>query len=112
MSQPSIPNHGCTCGHCAGGWLSPRMVYQLGSQAMEIFSFMNANSEEHMNVDPSAVAMLPYSDYLPRSLFKQTLHPGFYWGYLAVFQSIFEILQRLVRHLFLPSLHDSHRGCC
>ncbi|KAF9040296.1 hypothetical protein BDZ89DRAFT_1060725, partial [Hymenopellis radicata] len=30
MSQPSIPNHGCTCGHCAGGWLSPRMVYQLG----------------------------------------------------------------------------------
>ncbi|KAF9048112.1 hypothetical protein BDZ89DRAFT_1154895 [Hymenopellis radicata] len=104
MSQPSIPNHGCTCGHCVGGWLSARMVYQLGRQAEAVFAY--ANPEEHMNVDPSAVAMLPYSDYLPRSLFRQTLHPGFYWGYMAVFLSIFDIFQCLVRNLLHQQFPD------
>ncbi len=49
---------------------------------------------------------LRYSNYLPRALLRQAdLDPGFYWGYLAVFHSIIDIIQLDVRNRFFSSPH-------
>ncbi|RDB16562.1 hypothetical protein Hypma_002762 [Hypsizygus marmoreus] len=86
---------GCTCGACAGGWLSPRMRFRLECKAasmkdtMPLMMYLNFLQGEP--VDFSESVPDPACDFLPPRLHKAVLKT-FYRGYLSIFEVIDEFL--------------------
>ncbi|KAF9027051.1 hypothetical protein BDZ89DRAFT_1113615 [Hymenopellis radicata] len=88
--------HGCTCGRCLGGWLSPRMIFQLSVQAAfcmdnmpldEVFVF-----KKRQVLDSSDIIHLYSGEFIPPSLYPN-LSLSFYRGFTAVFRAAYEILE-------------------
>ncbi|KAF8991003.1 hypothetical protein BDZ89DRAFT_1086865 [Hymenopellis radicata] len=89
--------YGCTCGQCLGGWLSPRMIFQLRVQATSSMEFMHRDDESRFKtrqaIDPSDVDSLYDGYFIPPSLYPN-LCLSFYRGFIVVFRAAYDILKR------------------
>ncbi|KAF8991005.1 hypothetical protein BDZ89DRAFT_1086867 [Hymenopellis radicata] len=89
--------HGCTCGSCLGGWLSPRMIFQLNAKAAFSMDTMPMEEEyvfkKGQVIDPSDVYSLHNGEFIPPSLYPN-LYLSFYRGFTAVFRAAYDILER------------------
>ncbi|KAG6916022.1 hypothetical protein DXG01_008791 [Tephrocybe rancida] len=85
---------GCTCGACAGGWLTKRMRFRLQCDAglakdgmeMEMYSF-------ERGVPQDGELLGGPSDYLPGEL-RRSIFKTFYVGYQSIFDAIYDFLER------------------
>ncbi|KAF7289340.1 Ankyrin repeat family protein [Mycena indigotica] len=86
--------YGCTCGQCTGGWLSPRMRFQLSCKAAYAMDTMPEFYDEFTQGKPGDLTQLYYlhSDYIPPT-FQSNFYLSFYEGYCNVFRAIYELLE-------------------
>ncbi|KAF9006867.1 hypothetical protein BDZ89DRAFT_1232533 [Hymenopellis radicata] len=97
--------YGGTCGQCVAGWLSPRMIDQLHTEAAVLTIMMRKKHrtfERHPNqtVPPHDAIMLLNAEYIPPPLYADGLQRSFYQGYAAVFQAAFDLLNRIPTPIF------------
>ncbi|KAF7289319.1 Ankyrin repeat family protein [Mycena indigotica] len=83
--------YGCTCGRCAGGWLSPRMRFQLECQAAYAKDTMPDLYDDFTPRQPASFDYYMHSDYIPRR-FQSSFYLSFYKGYCDVFNAVYELL--------------------
>ncbi|GLB40821.1 hypothetical protein LshimejAT787_0900360 [Lyophyllum shimeji] len=87
--------YGCTCGVCAGGWLSKRMRFRLNFQAGMSKDMMDQEMSRFKrgvpHEDPTSLCDNA-SDYLPPHL-HQSVFKTFYVGYQSVFFAIYLLLE-------------------
>nr|GAT49088.1 ankyrin repeat family protein [Mycena chlorophos] len=101
---------GCSCGQCVDGWLSPRMRFQLESQAADGRDMMPEMYSFFKKTGPT-----PFNDvydvqtwYLPRRL-QPHFTLSFYKGYHNVFAAIYDILNGTNSPLSATTVH-AHLG--
>ncbi|KAJ7736870.1 ankyrin repeat family protein [Mycena metata] len=85
--------YGCTCGQCAGGWLSPRMRFRLETDAVFWADSMPMNFSSFSKgqaLNPSDMMDNP-SDFIPPSL-HSSFYLSFYKGYCNVLRAIYLLL--------------------
>ncbi|KAH0589600.1 hypothetical protein H2248_005332 [Termitomyces sp. 'cryptogamus'] len=105
MGMPLISNNleeyiakrrwGCTCGECAGGWLSKHMRFRLCCAAGMATDGMSFEMESFQRGVPcNGVDMMDnVMCYLPLTL-QQSLFKTFYVGYQSIFDAIYNFLER------------------
>ncbi|PBK66910.1 hypothetical protein ARMSODRAFT_1046286 [Armillaria solidipes] len=106
----SCNKHGCTCGRCSAGWLSPRMRFQLSCQAGFSRDIMPEGLEYFT---PRQVIDIPTlllaSDYLPLQL-HSSLYKTFYAGYISVFGALYDLLENSNASLSLDKVNQVARN--
>ncbi|KAJ7072821.1 ankyrin repeat family protein [Mycena amicta] len=83
--------YGCTCDQCVGGWLSPRMRFQLRYQAGYATDMMPEYYDDFPRGQPAAFSEILNARYLPRR-FQPELYLSFYKGYRDVFDAAYMLL--------------------
>ncbi|KIM49897.1 hypothetical protein M413DRAFT_439023, partial [Hebeloma cylindrosporum] len=85
---------GCTCGMCAGGWLSPRMRFQLLAQSELQADMLRQEESSFKPRQPLSASELFHSslDYLPVPL-QREIYKSFYVGFYTIFDGISRILR-------------------
>ncbi|KAF8066502.1 ankyrin repeat family protein [Lyophyllum atratum] len=99
---------GCTCGVCAGGWLSKRMRFRLEVRAGSSRDVMNEEigySGFKRGVAHTDPMVLSEIDYVPSHL-HQSVFKTFYVGY----QSVFAIILAFLTATDLPLSKDVIQG--
>ncbi|KAI0030341.1 hypothetical protein K488DRAFT_54470 [Vararia minispora EC-137] len=105
MGSENIPSSerlkwGCTCGECTGGWLSPRMRYQMKVQA-EVNADMMLDSLESvgrsirfkpLSEEDIDTYLGGWTDYLPPSVHERGITRPVIRGYAALLSSISLVL--------------------
>ncbi|KZV72045.1 hypothetical protein PENSPDRAFT_684067 [Peniophora sp. CONT] len=104
MGKP-VPNEnavkwGCTCGQCVEGWFSPVMCYQIHVHAELATDFVRDGLEMEAEVQgrtrlfkSSTLDMIPFMDYLPKSIRDPGMYASFINGYSAVFRAIARVTE-------------------
>ncbi|KAG5649685.1 hypothetical protein H0H81_002501 [Sphagnurus paluster] len=100
LGMPTMPNDlqeyiaqrkwGCTCGSCAGGWLSKRMQFRLLCQAGMYEDMMEGEKSQFLQGKPHSDPMSlcdNASSYLPPHL-HASVFKMFYIGFQSVFRAI------------------------
>ncbi|KNZ80259.1 hypothetical protein J132_06685 [Termitomyces sp. J132] len=104
MGMPLISNNleeyiakrrwGCTCGECAGGWLSKHMRFRLCAAGMATDGMSFEMESFQRGVPCNGVDMMDnVMCYLPLTL-QQSLFKTFYVGYQSIFDAIYNFLER------------------
>ncbi|KAF7289330.1 Ankyrin repeat family protein [Mycena indigotica] len=91
--------YGCTCGHCGGGWFSPRMRFQLTSACDHhwarfmglIVEILDKEVFESKQVTELEDFLDPCCRYIP-PVFKSSFFKTFYEGYCSVFCLVWQSL--------------------
>ncbi|KAG5717938.1 Proteasome subunit alpha type-4 [Termitomyces sp. T112] len=89
---------GCTCGICAGGWLSKRMRFRLYCGAEEAREMMDdalamGLFKNHVPCSDPDMLVDCVSDYLPPHLYS-SIYETFYIGWQSIFTVIADFLDR------------------
>ncbi|KAF7289314.1 Ankyrin repeat family protein [Mycena indigotica] len=86
--------YGCTCGGCIGGWMSPRMRFQLMCQAGYAKDVMPDQYRSFKRGQPADLddCLLMYSEYIPRR-FQSDFFLSFYKGYCELFSIVYDLLE-------------------
>ncbi|KAG6864944.1 hypothetical protein C0991_006173 [Blastosporella zonata] len=92
---------GCTCGVCAGGWLSKRMRFRLQCDAGLAEDGMEMDMDSFERGVPYFGSLLQ-TDYLPPHIRRSGLFKTFYVGYQSIFDAIYNFLDRTDQPLSLP----------
>ncbi|RDB26046.1 hypothetical protein Hypma_006134 [Hypsizygus marmoreus] len=101
---------GCTCGVCAGGWLSKRMRFRLEGEA----GISKDNMEMEMDYFTRGEAiddpiMLSYSSHIPPHLHR-SIYKTFYKGYQSIFEAISAFLRTSDAPLSVASIASTAFG--
>jgi hypothetical protein len=93
---------GCTCGSCAGGFLSPRMIFRLGGKTSFVIHQSWTSTQTHLSQDIAESAAQQLSQTLDYEKFQpgQPL-PKKDWGICSVLEFLPTKLHRSVTKTFL-----------
>ncbi|GJE99346.1 hypothetical protein PsYK624_156000 [Phanerochaete sordida] len=85
----------CTCGKCAGCWLSPRMRFRLRETAHDVYVAMGPKLDSFFDgqpLDSTTILEDTPLQFIPISILQFGVYKPFYVGYRSAFHAIRDLL--------------------